>query len=339
MAVQMPPPADCEVVKWHTRQKHEFIRQYLAVWTERVAKKGRAAPRLSIIDLFAAYGWCRANPETEPGAPHEPWPGTAVLAARALNSYPRPGRLIINSYNPDSTDRGAAQLEAARRAVSSEVGTTVRFGTEFLSKPVDLAVVDSAKLVDLDYPTIWMLDPYVPESLPWKVVEYIAGQKREYLTRRGPSVRRPELIITLITEGLQRNVDLSPGTVSLALGLETAVWRLRLEELREQGANVRQALIYIYSERLHEIYGKWPTVVEVDASPGNIVYAIVLCSSHDAGTFVPKILVKPEFQAWRLSTWKPTARLITRNRSFRRSGGSKAPIQRSLEQSVEDRES
>ena len=323
---------DCEVVKWHTRQKHEFIRQYLAVWTERVAKHGRGAPELSIVDLFAAYGWCRANPETEPGAPRDPWPGSAILSVRALNSYPRPGRLVINSYDRLVVGRSRAQAEAVRHAVDAERGPEPRYEVTYTSADVEEAARHASEVVNLAYPTIWMLDPYYPESLPWTVVEMIAQLRREYKSSKGSETRRPELIVTLMTEGLQRNVDLSPRSVDLALGMETSQWRHRLEELKAEGANIRQALTYIYAENLRMIYGQWPTVLEVDASPGNIVYALVLCSSHNAGTFVPKILVKPEFQQWRLSTWKPTARLITRNRSFRRREGEDAPLQRSLDE-------
>lgn len=338
MAVAAPTPSSdaCEVVKWHTRQKHQFIEQYLAVWTSRVAKRGRAAPKLSLVDLFASYGWCRTDPGVDPGAPIEPWPGTALLAVRALNQYPRPGGLIINSYSPEGSAASARQLECVRRAVQAELGSVAGFPIHYFSEKVAPAARNAASTVDLDYPSLWLLDPYYPEALPWAVVEYIAHLRHEYRTPNGLQSRRPEVMITLMTEGLQRNVDLSPKTVDLAMGVAEGVWRPRLEELRADGANIRQALTYMYSERLQQIYGKWPTVLEVDASSGNIVYALVLCSSHDAGTFVPKILLKPEFQAWRVGTWKPTARLITRNRSIRRTGGPSAAIQRSLDQPYTD---
>jgi three-Cys-motif partner protein len=323
------------MVKWHTRQKHQFIEQYLDVWTERVAKKGRAAPELSILDLFASFGWCRADPTTEAGAPTEPWPGSAILAVRALKGYPRRGRLVVNSFVPGDPAASASQLAALRHALVAEVGTPPAIPVDYLSEDVETAAGRAAGFVNLKYPTIWMLDPYYPESLPWKVVEEIAFRTGEYSTPSGGSVvRRPELIITLMTEGLQRNVDRNPRSVDAALGLPESVWRPRLTKLTGDGANTRQALIFLYSERLRGIYEQWPTVVEVDASPGNIVYAIVLCSAHNAGAFVPKILVKPEFQNWRLANWKPTARLITTNRSLRRKGGLRAPIQRSLDQSV-----
>jgi three-Cys-motif partner protein len=335
VAIPVPDalPDECEVVKWHTRQKHQFIEQYLAVWTGRVAKRGRAAPKLSVVDLFGSFGWCRTDSGVDPGSPVEPWPGTALLVARALSQYPRPGRLVINSFSPDGSDESARQSGCVQRAVAAEIGNSGRFPLSFISEDVASAARTASSTVDLDYPSLWILDPYFPETLPWEVVNYIAQLRHEYRTPKGVQSRRPEMMITLMTEGLQRNVDLNPHTVNLALGMTEDVWRPRMEELRGEGANIRQALTYMYSERLQQIYGKWPTVLEVDASGGNIVYALVLCSSHDAGTFVPKILLKPEFQAWRIEAWKPTARLITRNRSIRRSGGPGAAIQHSLDES------
>lgn len=334
--MENPPPTAsddaCEVVKWHTRQKHQFVEQYLTVWTGRVAQRGRAAPRLSLVDLFASFGWCRTDPGVDPGAPNKPWPGTALLAARALNQYPRPGRLVVNSFSPEGSHESTHQFACVQRAVNAEIGDAPRFPVDYYSQDVSAAAKAASLTLDLDYPSLWLLDPYYPETLPWTVVDFIAQLRHEYQTPKGMQSRRPEMMITLMTEGLQRNVDLSPKTLDLALGLDEEVWRPRMEELREEGANIRQALTYIYSERLQQIYGKWPTVVEVDASGGNIVYALVLCSSHDAGTFVPKILLKPEFQAWKIETWKPTARLITRNRSIRRSGGRGAALQHSLDE-------
>ena len=329
----------CEVVKWHTRQKHEFIRQYLSVWTNRVAKSGRNTPKLSLVDLFASYGWCRSDPKVEPGVQREPWPGSAILAARALVAYPRPQALVLNSFNPSSASETAAQSGALTANLLAEVGPNPPFRVERLSEPVMGAARKAATFVDLNYPSVWMLDPYYPESLPWTVVEYVANLKRDYHTSGGTASRRPELLITFITEGLQRNVDVNPRTIDLALGMQRAAWQGRLAKLRASGANVREGLISIFAENLHAIYGKPPTVIEVDGSPGNIVYAILLCSSHDAGTFVPKILVKPEFQAWRVSNWKPTARLITKNRTIRRTSGAKAPIQRSLDEPLGSRSS
>lgn len=327
-------PEGCEVVKWHTRQKHEFIKQYLAVWTDNVGGvSGGQVPSLEIVDLFAGRGWCRVDPKAEPGAPREPWPGTAVLAARALQKYAYPKRLVLNSWVPSDPDRSSLQQETLRRAVASEVGDSPRFAVCFLGEEVLTALEQAARLIDVRYPTLWILDPYVPGSMPWAAVERIASLKHDYPTPDGGGVvtRRPEVLITLITEGLQRNIDRNPSVISRTLGLVEGDWRPLISELRDQGANVRQAILYLYSERLRSIYGTTPTVVEVAGSSGNIVYALVFCSSHHAGAYMARMRVAPQFQHWQLGSWKPTARLVSLNRSIARKEGRDATTQTSLD--------
>lgn len=325
---------DCEVVKWHTRQKHAFIEQYLTVWTERVGRSDRSTiPSLSIIDLFAGFGWCRADASQEPGAPTGPWPGSAVLAARALLRYPRPSKLVLNSFNPESSIETRHQQEALRRAVEAETGSTARFSVDYLSTDVRIAAEESISRVDLRFPTIWILDPYSPEGLPWDVVEGIAGQKREYplANRIGFGSRRPELIITLMTEGLQRNVDKSPRGIETALGLPESTWRPEMDTLRDGGLNIRESLEAQFCERLDEIYRKPTTLVEVTGSGGNIVYAIVFASSHNAGAYMARMRVAPAFQKWRMRDWKPTAELISMNRRARRRSTGPPTLQLSMD--------
>ncbi len=327
-------PSDCELVRWHSRQKHEFIAQYLSVWTTKVAKNPKKTPpTLEIVDLFAGRGWCRADSDEERGAPELPWPGTAVLAARALNNYPRASRLILNSFHRGGHAEIASQQKCLKKAIETELGKEPRFPVDFLAERVEDAAQKAAALFDRRFPSIWILDPCTPEDLPWSVVEQIAGLKHQYSTREGgpTTIRRPELVISLITEGLQRNVDRNPGLISKALGLPEAEWRPRVDELLDEGFNTRQAIVYLFSERLRELYQNVPTVVEVPGSHGNIVYVLVFCSSHSAGAYMARMRVRPEFERWQIVEWKPLAKLISRNRVIRRTQGVDATVQQSLD--------
>ena len=327
-------PADrCTLVKWHTRQKHEFLREYLDVWAHRVgSRKGVVAPTLEIVDLYSSRGWCRANPSTEHGAPTDPWPGTAVLAARALAAYRRPKRLVLNSFEGAREVPGPSQIESLKTAIAAELGPTPAFPVEFLNDEVALATERACKLVDPKFPSIWILDPQVAEDLPWSVVERIANFTGEYRTPRENRtvVRRPEVFITLITEGLQRNVDRAPRSVDSALGLPESEWRPLLKDLSTQGLNVRQSLIYLYAERLFALYNHWPAFIEVDSSHGNIVYANIFASSTDPGAYMAKKVAATAFKDWKRSEWIPTARLVSKNRRIILKDGSSAPMQRNL---------
>ena len=90
-----------------------------------------------------------------------------------------------------------------------------------ISEEVTSAATRAMSLVDVRYPSIWLLDPFTPEQLPWSVVEAIANFSSVYPDKSTgePVTRRPELIITLMTHALQRNVRENPKLVTTALGL------------------------------------------------------------------------------------------------------------------------
>lgn len=319
-------------VKWHSRQKHEFLGELLSVWTDHVGRRpGVNPPSLEIVDLFAGSGWCRPDRSLEPGVDPTPWPGTALLAARALSRYARPKRLVLNSFDPRQPENHAG-MECLRMAIQGQLGEPSPFPVDYLSNEATLAVRDAARLVDPKYPSFWILDPYSAQGLPWSLVESIIQLKGEYTDKRGrPVVRRPEIVVTLMTEGLQRNVDKSPESISSTLGMPEPDWRPLFDEFLSQGANTRQALVYLFTEKLRGFYHQIPVAVEVPGSAGNVVYVVIYCSSSDAGTFMGHVWAKPRFSEWQREIWRPQAKRIDKNKRIRRSEGERATLQRGLD--------
>jgi len=312
-----PPPKDCEASKWHSRQKHEFLSAYLSIWTDHVGRGGSSRPPLEVVDGFAAFGWCRS---IEPGVSRTPWEGTAVIAAKAMVRYPAAKRLILNSYDPSAGTPQSHQLECLKRAIAKVAGAKPRFAVEYLAAPIEDAVAHAERIVDFRYPTLWLLDPYSPEELPWATLERIASHSHTYGTKRGQETRRPEMFITLMTQALQRNVDLRPGMITSALGLPESDWRGRVREMVDSGANTRQALISIYGQKLRSIYDRPPIVIEVRGSGRNIIYALFLCSNHDAGQFMMLVKKLPQYSSWQEHQWSPQARRISKDRKRQRRG-------------------
>jgi three-Cys-motif partner protein len=330
------PPASSSitVVKWHTRQKHEFLRQYLQVWTQNVGRRGNAVvPTLEIVDLFASRGWCQVDRQPDPKAPIPPWGGTAVLAARALKAYSKPKRLVVNSYDPLSKRAPSPQRVSLEKAIVAELGVTPAFPVTVLEESAVSAARKAAALVDPRFPSIWILDPQTQSALPWATVEAVANHKAEYQDRRtGVKVlRRPELFVTLITEGLQRNVSLSVRTITSALGMDLGTWGPLLEELVDRGLNVREALIFLYHERLELLYGFPISFIQVEGANGNVVYALFFCSSNKAGAYMAKRVLQSSFVSWKAAEWLPKAKLIAKNRRLLRKGGSGVTQQTALD--------
>lgn len=298
--------AEYDVVKFHSKQKHAFLKGYLRIWTDHVGKNhGENALTLQFFDLFGGTGICK---EEYSG---EEWEGSAIRLAECLELYPSKWDcpLYVNSFNPEGEDAQQRQLEVLSERIHSVGLPTDSRPVHIQAQPVETAVLEAADILDPNYPSLWVLDPWRPQQLPWSVIETITaleGEKYE---------RRPELFINLMTYQLCQNIDNAPHIVSTALGMPEDGWRPRVEELQENGLNTREALVQIYGDRLTGIYGKPPWQIDVPGVKGNIVYVLFLCLQHDAAFHSVRKILLPKFKEWKSKKFDPSAATLAANRT------------------------
>lgn len=292
-------------VKYHTRKKHAFIKGYLDIWVERVKN---SPPTLDIFDLYAATGKCYCEDAAKYGLPESTWDGSAILSANCLMNYSNGRDLFLNTY-ADDPDDCEKQKENLTRLLS-EMGFR---NTHYLkTEPIEKAVESAITCIrDLRYPTLWILDPHAVSELPWTVVERIAKLKAQYFHNNRWRIRKPELIITLMTEDFQRWYKTSPELISIALGTDEEYWGPAVDELIGTGYNAREAFVLLYMEGLYGLYDKEPIYLEVNITDETaIVYLMILMTESDAGWYVSKLKMIPEFKDWIVKEWRPGARKI-----------------------------
>jgi three-Cys-motif partner protein len=175
------------------------------------------------------------------------------------------------------------------------------------------AAIDAARSqLSPTYPSFWILDPYSSSDLPWELVEKIGGFRGEWTTRNGQKkIRKPEMIITLMTYGLQMNIDINPHIVSQALGMNESEWRPKYDTLMEDYDNTRKALIDLYAEQLSKLYEKPPIIVEINTTEeAAIVYCLFLCTDSNAGYYLMKLKGLKDYTTWEYS-WRADAERIS----------------------------
>lgn len=291
-------------VKYHSKKKHAFIKQYLDIWVERVK---RNQPTLDIADLYASTGLCYCKDAKDSDIEEYKWDGSAVLAAKCLQQYSRGNLLFLNTYNPIEGDL-EKQISNLKRVVGCFDRIREKVITSF---PIEEAVSEAIRRINPYYPNIWILDPYSASALPWDVVERIIRNQKNYWHNGVEKTRRPELIITLMTFDLQRNINQAPHVIETALGMPESVWRPRFNELMRQETNTRKAIIELYAERLMEFYQKKPIIIEINSTnESNIVFCLILCTDHDAGYYVMTLKGIPEFEDWKITEWSQDAEQI-----------------------------
>lgn len=314
MSSTPPPPEKCEKkVKWQSKQKHAFLEAYLKIWTDHVGKVGTEGPSLAIVDLHAAWGWCH-----DPESGKSPWEGTSVLGARYLRDYNAAAwkrMLILNTYHPEK------QTQEEQRAALIDAINAENFPPggkyEVISMPVAEAVEYAKQRVKPNFPSLWIVDPYQPEEVPWEVLESIITHEGTRPGRKKDTVetRRPELFINLMTASLQRNADMHPDLISTVLGLPEEAWRPTFDRyVNDEGMNKRDAIIEMFIDRLGQFYKKRPRHILVQGAEGNIIYAVIFCTDDDAGYYMMMKESIPKYQEWFEGKWKPTADAIAEER-------------------------
>lgn len=291
-----------EVVPWHSKQKHEFLRNYLSIWSEMVGNHSKSVPSLDIIDLYASWGQCSCDEKDEK------WLGTAALAAECLDYYSRPGMLFLNTYNPDSN-----LLDLQRQNLETILGS-YNVKTRITTLPIEEAVDVALDEVNLNFPTLWLLDPYGPKQLPWNVVEKICSAERTFKDRFGNlRTRRPEVLINLMTSSLQREIH-NKNVICNSLGITEEQWK-DLEQ-RSGGGKTTSVIVDAYAERLSQFYEKPPIKFLVKGKHKNIVYTLLLFTDSNAGHYVTKVHKMPEFNQWLKVEWAQSAKEIVAKKNL-----------------------
>jgi three-Cys-motif partner protein len=303
-----------ESVGIHQKLKHKFIELYLKIWAENVGHNSKKnPPTVDFFDLFAASGLAHDKNTCEI------WEGSALLAAKAFGEYPNGRLLFLNSFdeNPEMCNN---QMEILKRNIQNlEDCPHVSAKTRFFSADIHQATDEALRVLNKNYPSLWILDPYHPNQLPWKIIERIGSTLgRPYTDKKtGKTVsKKPELIINLMTSVLQRNIGRKPELLSNAIGLSHDNWLPLYEKYEEKwklrGVEqcTRHVILDIYAERLSQLYKKPPIVAEVNAAEGGIVYTMFLVTDSDAGYFNMKKKMA-DWHNYKIYQWKPEAKLST----------------------------
>ena len=304
-----------ESVKYHTKQKHEFIKTYLDIYDENVSKKyidlgkPEKIPSLDIVDLFSSFGFCHCDEIEKHGFKDTPeWEGSSVLAANCLNQYYRPGHLIINTYH-ENPNRCALQKLNLKKYFN-DIGLEEKCKITIMHHPIENALAVSLSKFNRNFPSLWILDPYKASDLPWDYVETIGNRKGVKYNRQ------PELILSFMTGGLQRNIEKSKYLKERVFGYNEEIFDEKFYNLRNSGLNITETIVDMYAQRLSEIYGCFPLISDIPMTDeSKIVYFVFFCSSHGSRHLMERYKVE-KYENWRDKIWRPEAkRLLLKRRN------------------------
>lgn len=222
-------------------------------------------------------------------------------------NYPKGRTLFLNTYHPKDAvcreQKDNLELLLSKYPKIQPVITMLE---------INDAVEEACKFITPKFPSLWILDPHAASDLPWEIIEKIGTLKGQWTANDGSlRERRPEMIITLMTYGLQMNVNINSHTITTMLGLDETEWRPKFESLMVKYDNTRKALVELYAERLSELYEKPPIVVEINTTDERaIVYVLFLCTDSNAGHYLMRQEGMKEYNHW-IHQWKQDAERIS----------------------------
>jgi hypothetical protein len=114
---------------------------------------------------------------------------------------------------------------------------------------------------------------------------------------------------------LQRFSEINPEITTATLGIPEEEWMPKFFDYKSEYGNAREAILRLYFDRLKALYGKDPVFTLVrDVTNRAIVYAMLLCSTNDAGHYLMKRMGLPSLDRFKVEVWKPTATRIVKKR-------------------------
>lgn len=244
--------------KYHTRIKHKFLGDYLSIWLRGVGGK----VSLDYVDLFASDGICELDAELETPLI---WEGSALLAVKMSKEYKNRWTCYLNELESDIYDRLVENLKKYEP-----------WDGEVFNEDANEVIDKILKKINPDYPSLFFIDPQKHSQLPWSTIRKIASHV-------GYKNRRPEMIINLMTTGMQRNLDKAPESISLALGMKEADWRQIIKQEHNKGKTFHETFRDLYCEKLFQIYGVNPAFLSVENKNDSTVFYLIAVSSHDLG--------------------------------------------------------
>ncbi len=199
--------------KYHTRIKHKFLGDYLSIWLRGVGGK----VSLDYVDLFASDGICELDAELETPLT---WEGSALLAVKMSKEYKNRWTCYLNELDPSTYINLKENLKKYEP-----------WDGEIFNQDANEVIDNILMKVNPNYPSLFFLDPQNHSQLPWITIEKIANHVGSKL--KDSQNRRPEMIINLMTTGMQRNLEKSPENISLALGMAEADWKRIITQYHE----------------------------------------------------------------------------------------------------------
>ena len=250
-------------VKPHTKIKHNILDAYFAI-CKAVAKK---LGKLNYIDLYAGDGEGECL-ELNPAK----WDIPIISFLNETKDSDFEVACYMNDIDPENYKKLKEKLNPYLKQVKRiECKNANEVYIDFLGeyKPTQWSIV--------------LLDPYTYSQLEFKTIEGLSQHKGYYY---GTTCRQPELIISFMTLGMQRNLKDEDG-INKALGIsESRIWKDRID----RGEKTYEVFLDIMLRQLQKLgyFCVYFSIEQTRPSASHLYYIIFASNNPKAFDIIDK---------------------------------------------------
>jgi len=186
-------------VSVHTSLKHRMLGMYFLI-CRKVAKERI----LHYVDLFAGDGEAHCDE-----APMKNWKCPFV---KGLLEYAQKNEIKLQCYLNELDPKNNGTYDKLIKNISQYK----KFIVDITREDPNIVYERALEKIPKNEWSIFFLDPFQHDHLHWSTIEKIS--KHEIFDTRSRCIRRPELIINLMTYSMQRSYKHNPDGITLALG-------------------------------------------------------------------------------------------------------------------------
>ena len=261
-------------IRPHTTKKHRAIGYYLKIVRDVVNSPTSHFKELYYIDLFCGDGECVVEAT---GKSYPPPVIESILKPASV------GKICVHCFLND--------LDSAKFAkMVNNTAPYSKFIDSYTQEDANACYSAILKKVPQNQFSIFVLDPTNHKDLKWSTIEGISRHQHTYY---GGQVRRPEMILTLMTYSMLNHYRSKKyETISESLGTEA--WLDEIEKNRKLKIEppVETAFLNIFKSQLTGLGYEIPAVLPIESiDTGTTVYYLVWASNKSGSKLMQKRLV------------------------------------------------
>ena len=217
---------------------------------------------LYYVDLYAGDGECICEE-----APKTHWKCPFIVS---LLNYAKKGKIKLKCF--------LNELDPKNESIYKKLKENVKEYQEFLigltKEDANKVYKKALKKIPKKEWSVFFLDPFKHDDLDWNTIENIS--KHEIFDPVSRCIRKPELIVNLMTYTMQRSFKFNPDGITKALG--TDKWKDLVTTAEEQ--KIHEIFSAIFIKKLENLgYTVSSFCIKQTPPNNNVLYYIVFASS------------------------------------------------------------